>query len=60
MGIPSNGDSVQWGFRPMGIPSSGDSEYIPYFMYQQSLCSVGPLPVAQNGIILMDKHKAGI
>ena len=23
------GDSVQWGFRPVGIPSSGDSGYIP-------------------------------
>ena len=25
VGIPSSGDSVQWGFRPVGIPSSGDS-----------------------------------
>ena len=25
MGIPSSGDSEQWGFRPVGIPSSGDS-----------------------------------
>ena len=25
VGIPSSGDSVQWGFRPVGILSSGDS-----------------------------------
>ena len=36
MGIPSSGDSVQWGFCPVGILSSGDS-------VQWGFCPVGIL-----------------
>ena len=28
VGIPSSGDSVQWGFRPVGIPGGNRSELI--------------------------------
>ena len=28
VGIPSSGDSVQWGFRPVGIPGGNPSEPI--------------------------------
>ena len=44
MGIPSSGDSVHWGFRPLGIPSSGDS-------VQWGFCPVG-IPGGNHFIIL--------
>ena len=31
VGIPSSGDSVQWGFRPVVIPSSGDSGWLSIY-----------------------------
>ena len=50
------GDSVQWGFRPVGIPSSGDSGYIPFSIFCTNELPASRAPLKFPAWITTSRH----